>query len=81
MKKSTPQCKHEIVDKYDICAVCGTLTRPFPYHRYITASLLLHAEKESGIISDADYKERKAKLDFVKEYSLENNFWRPYTLA
>jgi hypothetical protein len=69
-----------MVDKYGICAVCGTLTKPIPYHLYITSSVLLEAEKESGIISDADYMERKAKLDFVKEYSMFNNFWRPYSM-
>jgi hypothetical protein len=28
----------------------------------------------------ADYMARKAKLDFIKEYSINNNLWRPYTL-
>jgi hypothetical protein len=79
MKKMTSQCKHETVDKYGICAVCGALASPLPYHRYITASLLLDAEKESGTISHRDYVERKAKLNFVKEYSLSNDLWHPYT--
>jgi hypothetical protein len=80
MNKRAPQCKHERVDRYGICAECGTLTSPLPYHLYITASLLLDAEKETGTISDADYLERKAKLDFVKEYSMIHNIWRPYSM-
>ncbi len=80
MNNRTLRCKHERVDRYGICAVCGTLTRSFPYHLYITASLLLDAEKESGAVSDADYVERKAKLNFVKEYSITNNFWHPYSM-
>jgi hypothetical protein len=80
MKQKTLQCKHESVDRYGICEVCGRLTKPFAYHLYITSILLLDAEKASGIISDADYMERQAKLDFIKEYSLNNNLWRPYTL-
>ena len=80
MKKSKSQCKHQTVDKYGICAVCGTLTKHFPYHLYLTSAVLLEAEKESGIISNADYMERKAKLDFVKEYSMLNHYWHPYSM-
>jgi hypothetical protein len=78
MKHST--CKHERVDRYGICEACGMLTKHFAYHHYIASSLLLEAENASGIISDADYIERQAKLDFIKEYSLNNNLWRPYSL-
>jgi hypothetical protein len=80
MKKSKSQCKHQTIDKYGICAVCGTLTRPFPYHLYLTSTVLLEAEKDSGIISNADYRERKAKLDFVKEYSMLNHYWQSYSM-
>ncbi len=80
MKNSKSQCKHQTIDKYGICAVCGTLTRPFPYHLYLTSAVLLEAEKESGIINDKDYRERKAKLDFVKEYSMLNRYWHPYSM-
>lgn len=80
MKQSKLQCKHTKVDRYGICEVCGTLTKPFAYHLYITSSILLNAEKASGIISDADYIDRQAKLDFIKEYSINNNLWRPYSL-
>ena len=79
MKHPTSQCRHERVDRYGICEVCGRLTKPFAYHLYVTSSLLLDAEKASGIISDVDYIERQAKLDFIKEYSIHSNLWRPYT--
>jgi len=80
MKKSLLQCKHENVDRYGICEACGKLTKPVAYHLYLTSRLLLDAERASGILSDADYTERQAKLDFIKEYSINNNLWRPYTL-
>ena len=80
MKRSKSQCKHQTTDKYGICAICGTLAKPFPYHLYLTSNVLLEAEKDSGIISEADYMERKAKLDFVKEYSMLNDLWRPYSM-
>jgi hypothetical protein len=80
MRKSKSQCKHTVTDKYGICAICGTLTKPFPYRLYITYNVLLQAEKDSGIISEADYRERKAKLDFVREYSMLNHLWHPYSM-
>ena len=79
MNQSTSFCEHEKTDEFGICAACGKLTRVYSYTLYENKCASLELAKQEGTISDEEYKKKKAKLDYIKEYSIEQKLWNPYT--
>ncbi len=77
MNEPILDCKHEKLDEYGVCEACGVPTRLYPYQLYVIKSSLLELERGRETISASQYAERKAKLDFIKDYCIKNDLWHP----